>query len=116
MMCATLFQLRQFLFPLYLFAARLSIPQKTTRYSAEKRVFVKKKRDLFTLAVLFSVREPASPFLFYSSSPFSMAVISSTRRWCLPPSNSAVSQWVAIILARSTPTTRAPMVRILLLL
>lgn len=116
MMCATLFQLRQFLFPLYLFAARLSIPQKNDQVLRGKACFCEKKRDLFTLAMLCSVREPASPFLFYSSSPFSMAVISSTRRWCLPPSNSAVSQWVAIILARSTPTTRAPMVRILLLL
>ena len=52
----------------------------------------------------------------YSSSPFSMAAIMSMRRWWRPPSNSAVSQWVAIILARSTPTTRAPMVRMLELL
>ncbi len=52
----------------------------------------------------------------YSSSPFSMAVSMSTRRWWRPPSKGAVSQWVAIILARSMPTTRAPMVRILLLL
>ena len=51
-----------------------------------------------------------------SNVPFSMAVIMSTRRWCLPPSNSAVSQWRAIIFASSVPTTRAPMVRILLLL
>ena len=46
--------------------------------------------------------------------PSSMAAIMSMRRWWRPPSKAAVSQWRAIILASSVPTTRAPMVRMLL--
>ena len=41
-------------------------------------------------------------------SPFSMAVISSMRRWWRPPSKSVVSQTCRISSARPSPTTRAP--------